>query len=285
MPVIDADAAAFGGGFDGANDVGEELLLAFGGQGPDHVFSGGWRDFHVARGIGGLHDHDVFVIMLDGFAEIIFQVFERAVPVRVIALADDVEIHSGLHQMIKIPFRDGPIAAAIDVYNDADVVGGRGRGADAGAGGFQDADEMLPLFGIVVGFRRGHDFDFAGKDFDGGSRDFDLRIGPEEAAGDFISDLDKVRRGAGGFQGFDDMFGVAFGLFDEVIEIEIGPGVGFVLLLGIGPPIGIMKIEHERGASVFDAFGELGGVFEAVHAVARVDPDAEAEAGPAVFHE
>ena len=110
-------------------------------------------------------------------------------------------------------------------------------------------------------------------------------IGDIEAADDFVADLNEVRRCPGRLQGVDHVGGVGFDLIDERVEIKIGPGGGFVLFLGVGPPIGVMEVEHERSTGIFDAFGEFGGVIEAICAVARVDPNPQSKTRPAILHE
>ena len=46
-----------------------------------------------------------------------------------------------------------------------------------------------------------------------------------------------------------------------------------------------MEIEHQRRAGVLDAPGQLRRVFEPVHAVAGIHPEAQPKTGPAVLHE
>jgi hypothetical protein len=194
VPIIDADAATFRRFFDHFDQVGEELLLSLGRQRPDHVPGSGRQRAGVAGRVGCLDDHYVFVISADALSQIITEVRNRTVPVGVIALADDVIVHFGFGKMIKIPFGDGPITAAINMDDDADVIVRRGRRPNAFDAGFNDACESLLLSGVIVWLWRIDNSHVALEHLDRRERHLYLRIGPEGAAGDLIADLHKVRR-------------------------------------------------------------------------------------------
>ena len=155
------------------------------------------REDHLCAsspGIGGFDDHDVFVEAGRGLGQVVADVLKGAVPVGVIALADDVVVDLVVGEMIEVPAGDGPVAAAIDVDHDPHVVGRNAGLANAASAGGEDPAEAVPLFDIIVRFGRLDGFDRGVVNLHGGKGNGHLRIGPESAAGDFVADLHDLRR-------------------------------------------------------------------------------------------
>ncbi len=257
-PVEDADAV--GSLFDGVDEVGEELELSLGGAGPEHVFAGG-DAIAAGLGVAGFCDEEGFVVIAIAVGHVLLEFGEGAVVVGIEGLSDDVVIDVGLGEVVEVPFGDGPIAAAVDVDDDFDGVVGGGF-ADAFGTGFDEADEVGPLGGVVIGIGEG--LDAAGIGFDVGVGDLNVAEGPEHSAGGFVADLDHVGHDAGGFELGEDIFGVGFDLFFEGGGVEGAPGDGGFLMLGVGPGVGVVDVEEEGGAGGFDLLGEGDGVFEGV---------------------
>src|SRR5277367_2232581 len=166
MPVIDADAVAFGRFLDCLDDIRQKLLLTFGRHRPDHIFECSGREVDISSWISSFDNHHIFVVMVNGLAEVVSEVFNCPVPVRIKTLADDVVVNMSLVEVVEIPFRDRPVTATINMNYDANMVGWRSRGPDTFPSGFEDADKMSPLFSIVIRFGRGYHGHITWKHFD-----------------------------------------------------------------------------------------------------------------------
>lgn len=164
--------------------------------------------------------------------------------------------------------------ALIDVNENARLGFARGR-FYATNPRLQKASQVGPLFGFVVGLRR-EVLIIPG--------DLELGHRPRGAAGDLVADLDLVGHGAGVLQRLDGVEGVLLPRLFQAVDMQSPPGDGNVLVLGVGPGVGKVQTQKERGARGFDLPGQRNGVLQRVvgSAADRRDEDAQAEKIPAV---
>src|SRR6185503_14411256 len=91
-------------------------------------------------------------------------------PPGVITLANDVELDLLLAQVVEEPARPGPVPATINMNDDLRLDGASGV-LDSARGSFNQSGELGPLGRSIV-------------------RAADAAIWPQEAADDFVADLD-----------------------------------------------------------------------------------------------
>src|SRR5262249_51579839 len=72
------------------------------------------------------------------------------------------------------------------------------------------------------------------------------------------------------FEGGDTVTAVVVQLLHQLREDEVGPGSGFTLMTWIRPGVGVMEIEHELKAGVFDTHGQGHCVIQIVDVIIRV---------------
>ena len=193
-------------------------------------------------------------------------------------LGDNVVFDVGVLQMVKKPPGHFPVCPLVKVDGNArrGVAGGGFHPANAG---FQDACQVLPLRGVVVGFRR-IVFGRAGN--------LHLRHRPERAPGDLVADLHPVGPDPGIPELLDRVVRVGFDLFLQAGDIEVGPRGRYHLMLRIGPAVGKVQAEEQTAPGVLDAPGERDHVLQRI--IRRVVPHGRDEhpqtiGGPPMPHE
>jgi hypothetical protein len=109
------------------------------------------------------------------------------------------------------------------------------------------------LFGFVVGLRR-KVLIVSGN----------LKLGhrPCGAAGDLVSDLHHIGHCAGVLEGFNRVVSVLLPRFLQAIDIQASPGDGNILVLRVGPGVGKVQIQKERGARCLDFLSQWDGVLK-----------------------
>ena len=97
-----------------------------------------------------------------------------------------------------------------------------------------------------------------------------LAVGPENAADDFVAHLDVIGHGARRFEGGDAVAVVLAHLLGELRESQARPGRRFGLLPGIGPGIGIVKVQHQLQAGLLDTLRQRESIIEVVDVVVGI---------------
>ena len=98
----------------------------------------------------------------------------------------------------------------------------------------------------------------------------ELPVGPQNAVGDFISNLDVIRHRPRGCEGGDGVAVVSAHLLYQLGKVQVGPGGGRGLMTGVGPGVGIMKIQHEQQSGILDPHSQRHGVAEVVGVIVRI---------------
>ena len=93
----------------------------------------------------------------------------------------------------------------------------------------------------------------------------DLSLGPDDAAGDFVANLDHVGHRRRSIADRQHRCSVVVNLLLESVKIQPFPGGGRELLAGVGPSVGIVNVEEKFSACGFDALGEGANVIEVLN--------------------
>ena len=92
----------------------------------------------------------------------------------------------------------------------------------------------------------------------------ELAIRPKHAGGDLVADLDHVGHGALLAHAGDSVAAEVEDGLDEVFVGEFGPRLGRVVMAGVGPVVGVVKVKQDAEAEGFRGFGFGEGVGEGV---------------------
>src|SRR5208283_5405364 len=135
---------------DSVYNICHELQSSFRSHGPQHIFI----VLHSRTIVSSLRNKERFVVSVSALHHGIPKSLQRAmVPLGIEALTDNVIVDMCSVQMIEEPFSRRPIRALVDMNHDSRrlVSGG---GLYASNAGLQNPRQMIPLFDLVVRFRR-----------------------------------------------------------------------------------------------------------------------------------
>ena len=89
-------------------------------------------------------------------------------------------------------------------------------------------------------------------------------VGPQHPVGDLVAHLHHLRHHAGGGEGGDGIAGVVEDGGSSSLCFELAPGRGSGLAAGIGPGVGVVKVEQQMKADRLGALGQSNSVVQIV---------------------
>ncbi len=105
---------------------------------------------------------------------------------------------------------------------------------------------------------------------------------PQHAVGNLVANLHHLRQHVLGFESFNRSLRIVIDFLLKLRVVQTGPSGRFELLAGIGPRIGVVKIEEQLGAGGLRPFRQVDGVGQIVHdkvvaQVAGIDEQSQAK--------